>query len=371
MAYASPRRRSIDRARATVDLTIRIGALAACLYWFVVLIAPFAIFALWATIIAVSLHPLHRWFSAQLGGRPRLAATLISLLGLAVVLGPAAALSFSLTATVQDLVGGLRTGTLVLPEPPQGIKDWPVVGSTIHDLWSSAADNLQAVVGAYRPALVRMGSSVLAKLATLAADVLTIAVSMIVAGVLLVQADVLSTGARRIARRFLARRGEAFVDLAGDTIRSVSQGVVGVATLQAVLAGGALLLIGIPGAGMITLGVLILSLVQIGPGLVLIPVLAWAWTQLGWLTALMFTAYIVPVALVDNVLKPILIKRGLRTPMLVLLVGLIGGLLAHGVVGLFVGPIVLAVFYELVAAWVSDPASSAPELAEGCKTPQD
>ncbi len=355
MAYASPQGTSIDSV--SVDIAIRLGALAACLYWFTILVAPFMIIALWATIIAVSLAPFHRWLSLRLGARPKLAAALIAVAGLAVVLGPTSALSLSLTDTVQELVGGIRAGTIGVPSPPQAVQRWPGV----YEVWNSAAENLQAVIATYRPLLVSTGRSVLGGLATVAVDVLTIALAVIVAGFLLPRAAALSAGTHRLARRFLVSRGEAFVDLAGDTIRSVSQGVVGVATLQALLAGIALLLVGIPGAGLITLGVLILSLVQVGPALILLPTVIWAWMEMGALAALIFTVYIFLVAFLDNVLKPILIKRGLRTPMLVLLVGLIGGVLAHGVIGLFVGPIVLAVLYELVVAWVSDQPASALE----------
>jgi len=144
--------------------------------------------------------------------------------------------------------------------------------------------------------------------------------------------------------------------LAGATIRAVSRGVIGISALQAFLAGLGLTAAGIPGASLITSAVLILGIIQIGPSIVLIPLIIWSWTAMETTTALLFTAYMLPVNLLDNVLKPVVMGRGLKTPIAVTLVGVIGGTLAYGITGLFLGPIVLAVSWELVVAWTRDPA---------------
>ena len=128
--------------------------------------------------------------------------------------------------------------------------------------------------------------------------------------------------------------------------------MIGISLLQALLAGVGLMLAGGPGAGLIALGVLILGIVQIGPGILLLPVIIWVWTAMDTITALIFTLFMVPVTFMDNFLKPNVMARGLETPMLVIFIGVIGGTLTHGLVGLFLGPIVLAVFYELLVAWV-------------------
>jgi predicted PurR-regulated permease PerM len=193
---------------------------------------------------------------------------------------------------------------------------------------------------------------VLGKMAAIGADVLMFVASVVIAGFLFVPGPRLAAGARHFAGRLIAPRGAHFVNLAGATIRNVSRGVIGVALLQTLLAGIILEVAGVPGAGLIAFVVLILCIVQIGPAPVLLPVIVWAWTAMSSGGALVLTALLVPVMLIDNVLKPILMARGLTTPMLVILTGVIGGTITHGLTGLFLGPIVLAVFYELVVAWV-------------------
>ena len=154
--------------------------------------------------------------------------------------------------------------------------------------------------------------------------------------------------------RRVSQRGNEFMQLAGATIRNVSQGVIGVSLLQALLAGIGLMAAGVPGASLIAFGVLVLGIIQIGPTVIIIPVIIWSWMTMEPWTALIFTAYMVPVNLIDNVLRPIIFARGLKTPMLVIIVGVIGGTLSNGIIGLFVGPIVLAVTWDLLVAFVRD-----------------
>jgi predicted PurR-regulated permease PerM len=151
-------------------------------------------------------------------------------------------------------------------------------------------------------------------------------------------------------------RSEEFVELAGATIRSVSRGVIGIAMLQSLLAGIGFIVADIPGAGLFTFLVLFLGIAQVGCAILLIPLVIWFWIARDASVATLFTLYIVPVGLVDNVLKPIVMGHGSRTPMLVIFIGVVGGTLAHGIIGLFLGPIVLAVAWELLAAWMRDEA---------------
>jgi predicted PurR-regulated permease PerM len=154
------------------------------------------------------------------------------------------------------------------------------------------------------------------------------------------------------SRRLNSLHGEEFVIQAGATIRAISRGVIGISVLQALLAGIGLVAAGIPQASLITFAVLVLGIVQIGPSIVIIPVIVWSWMKLDSTSALLFTAYMVPVNLMDNILRPIVMGRGLKTPMGVILIGVIGGTLAYGITGLFLGPIVLAVVWELSVAWL-------------------
>ena len=191
------------------------------------------------------------------------------------------------------------------------------------------------------------------RLAAMSLDALLLAVSVIIAGFLYVSGPQLAETGRVFAERVVALRGAAFVDLAGLTIRNVSRGVIGVAAIQALLCGVVMAAAGIPGAGLLAFAILVLCIVQVGPAPVVLPLLVWAWMSLATGPALILTVLLVPIMLLDNVLKPILMGRGLRTPTLVILIGVVGGTITHGLIGLFLGPVVLSVLYELVVAWVN------------------
>jgi predicted PurR-regulated permease PerM len=336
---------------SATDFVVRLAFLGLFAWWSLELVRPFVPIVIWAILLAVALHPAYAWLARRLGGRPGLAAVVVTVISLATVLGPVSVLAASLAESVQWLAAGLQSGTIEVPPPPAGVADWPVVGEEIEEAWALAAGNLDDAVQRYGPAVLPAGGVVLAKVAAVGLDVLKFVVSVVIAGFLFLPGPRLAAGARAFASRLIAPRGAQFVDLAGATIRNVSRGVIGVALLQALLAGVILYAAGIPGAGLIAFGVLLLCIVQIGAAPVLLPVLVWVWMTSPTTFALVLTLLLVPVGLIDNVLKPVLMARGLTTPMLVILTGVIGGTLTHGLVGLFLGPVVLSVFYELVVAW--------------------
>jgi len=158
-------------------------------------------------------------------------------------------------------------------------------------------------------------------------------------------------------------QSEHFLELAGATIRTVSRGVIGVAIIQSLLAGIGFKLAGIPSAGLFAFAVMILSIIQVGAAFVLVPVIIWIWMDKDFTTALLLTVFLGLVGVIDNILKPLVMKRGLTTPALVIFVGVIGGTLAHGIVGLFIGPIILSLAWELTVAWIrGDRASTGSVL---------
>jgi predicted PurR-regulated permease PerM len=171
---------------------------------------------------------------------------------------------------------------------------------------------------------------------------------------------------RRVQARLVTQRSQDFVALSGLTIRTVAQGVIGVAVLQSLLAGIGLKLAGVPHAGLLAFAVLLLAILQIGSAIVLIPVIIWIWATKDFAVALPLTIYLLIVGLADNILKPMLMGRGLNTPMLVIFIGVLGGMLAHGILGLFVGPIILAVTWELIMAWIREerPEAASPEVEQ-------
>ena len=282
-----------------------------------------------------------------------MAATLLSLLLLALLLAPVVILAASAIESLDTYAGMLLRGQHVVPPPPETIRDWPLVGTRLHDFWQNASNDLRTLLGAHVGQIASAGRWIGRIAAGVFFEVLQFAGAIIVAGVLLAYSETLTNTVRGLAARVADARGRHFVEIAGSTIRNVSQGVIGIALLQSALLGVGMLVADVPFAGGITFVCLVLAIVQVGPNIIMIPVIIWAWTAMPALNAGLFTVYTAPLLLIDNVLRPILMARGLQTPMAVILAGVICGTLAGGLIGLFVGPVVLAVFYDLVVAWIA------------------
>jgi len=337
-----------------VELAIRVGALGLVLYWTLILVSPFITIVIWSAVLTVALYPTFEWMALRLGGRRRLAAVLITILSLLVVIGPATWLALGLVESLRMISERIDLSTLALPAPPTAVKDWPLIGDYVYQFWDLASTNLKEAAAKIVPYLKPVGTSLLGIAADAGTGILKFFVGIIVAGFLFAPAPSIVGAVKKFLRRLIPDRGEEFANLAGATIRAVSRGVIGISVLQALLAGIGLMIAGVPGASLITSAVLIFGIIQIGPTIILAPVVIWSWTAMEPAMALLFTAYMVPVNLLDNVLKPIVMGRGLKTPMLVILIGVLGGTLAYGITGLFLGPIILAVIWELLVVWIRE-----------------
>lgn len=335
-----------------VELSLRIGALALLLYVAVILVRPFATVIVWSVVLAVALYPFYERVCRVVGGRKRLAAVIVTLINLVVVLGPTAWLVLDLIESIRRISDQFKLASLSIPPPPISIKSWPIIGERIYDTLLLASSNIEAAIAQFAPLLKPLAANVLLLAANAGIATAMFFASLIIAGFLFIPGPALAGRLRLILHRLEPRHGEDFVVLAGTTIRSVSRGVVGVSALQAVLVGAGLTLAGVPGTSLITSAVLILGIVQIGAGIILIPLLVWCWLALQPVTAFLLTVYLVPLGLLDNVLRPLVIGRGLKTPMLIILIGVIGGTLAYGVTGIFLGPIILAVIWDLLSVWL-------------------
>jgi predicted PurR-regulated permease PerM len=335
-----------------IQLVIRLGLLGLLIVWTFLIIRPFVPILTWSAVLAVAFYPAFSWLAERLGGRPRTAAAILTLITLSVVLGPAAWLGLSAVDGIRDLASQISTGDLALKAAPEQIKSWPLVGPQLYDLWNLAYTNIRAVLREVAPYLKPFAGVMLSFAGSAGVGTLQFLLSVFVAGFLFPYGPQLVDAVRAFLFRIVPEQSEHFVGLAGATIRAVSQGVIGVAIIQALLAGIGLKLAGIPSAGLLAIIVLLLSIVQIGAAIVFIPVLIWIWMDKDVPTALLLTIFLGVVGLLDNILKPLVMGRGLTTPTLVILLGVIGGTLAHGIIGLFIGPIILSVAWELAAAWI-------------------
>jgi predicted PurR-regulated permease PerM len=338
---------------SVIDVAVLVGLLGFLGYWSLKVIGPFLTVGLWSAILTVALYPLFDWLAQQLGSRRRSAA-LITLLCLMIVIGPVAWLGFGLIGGVETLTSRLGSELPSIPLPAESVKAWPVIGEPVYRLWTNAATDLKAILVEVAPKLKPLGGKLLDIAGSVVFGLLEFIAAIIIAGFLFSPGPRLVDALRVFSRRILSDRGEEMVQLAGDTIRNVSRGVVGVAMLQAFFAGLGFLVAGVPAAGFLAFLVLLLAIIQIGPTLVVIPIVIWGWVTMGTVHALVFTVYLVLVGLMDNVLKPIVMARGVPTPMPVILIGVIGGTIAYGISGLFLGPIVLSVAWALMVAWVQE-----------------
>jgi len=279
-------------------------------------------------------------------------------LAFGVILGPVAVMVINAAESAEAIISGIRSGTLSAPLPPESVKSIPLVGGKVYDAWYLAATNLVGVLQAHSGTVLHAGGWLAGSFAGAGVTLLLFIISIIVSGFLYRPGPAIAAFARRLGGRVAGQRGVEFIAMAGATIRNVSRGVMGVAIGQSILLGIGMMAAGVPAAGLLTLVILILCIVQVGPALVVIGVLVWAWTSLGTAAAILLTIYLVVVALGDNLVKPALMSKGLSTPTLVIFAGVLGGTIAHGLIGLFLGPIVLAVSYDLLMAWL-DPSSAA------------
>jgi len=346
-------------ARA-VEIAVRLGILLVLVLWCYSLVRPFITPFAWGVIIAVASYNGYRRLVVLCGGRTHLGAAGFVLAGLLVLLCPVLLLSGSLIDGVQAVAARAEAGQIAVPPPPPSVGKIPLVGSTVERYWSLASQNLNAALDEVKPQLKAVASFLLSRLAGTGFALLQFVIAIFIAVVLLVRAEECARAAHALGRRLAGPRGAELVGLAESTIRSVTRGILGVAVIQATLAAIGFVAAGIPGAGLLAFVCLLLAVVQLGPALVLLPTVIYVFWTSATAPAVVYAVWCLLVALSDNVLKPVLLGRGAKVPMLVLFIGAIGGFLAEGIVGLFVGSVVLAIGYELFRAWLDTTADVMP-----------
>jgi predicted PurR-regulated permease PerM len=334
-----------------IDLAIQLGVLFALLSWCFDIIRPFVLIVIWAGIVAVALHPIFERLSGWLGGSRKLSATLLVLILIAILVVPAVLLTESLLGGAQALADA---GELQIPPPPETVAGWPLVGPKIYDLWGQAANNLPAMLNEFTPQVKAVGAWLLETVTGTGVGLLQFIASFIIAGILLTASQKGRGATEKLVNRLVPRRGKEFVDLATGTVQNVAVGIVGVSILQTTLLSIGFVAIGLPAAGLAALVVLILCIIQVGPGLVVIPAIIYAFSSLDTGPAVIFTIWTVVMTLSDSVLKPLVFGRGAAVPTLVIFLGAIGGMVSYGIIGLFVGAVVLSLGYKLYMAWLDD-----------------
>src|SRR6516162_9451702 len=347
-----------------VEVSIHIGLVVLLVAACFLVLSPFIAMVAWGLTIAIAGYPAYRKLQKLLGGRGGWATVLFTVLLLAVLIVPIVMLSRTLVDGSQAVAASLQNGTLTIPAPPPKVASWPIVGKPLSDLWSLASTNLSAALGRFAPQLKGAATQLLSAAAAVGIGVLQFFISIVVAGLLLGHSSQGAKASRKLAIRLFGNRAEEFETLAGATVRSVTTGILGVAVIQSLFAALGFLVVRLPGAGLWALLFLIAAVLQVG-GPALIPFVIYVFATTGTAKAVAFLVWCIVVGLMDNVLKPLLLGRGLPAPIVVVFLGAMGGFISMGIIGLFVGPILLSVGYKLLLAWLDEGTEPAPSSVPG------
>ncbi len=342
-----------DHILATaVDLIVKIGVLLVLIFFCLRILSPFVHILLWAIIIAIIVYPLYEKMGRYFGKRKKMASLMITVLVLAILLVPSFWLLSSLVDGLSHLGADFSDGTFDIPPPSTQVAEWPIIGNWIYDNWLAASQNLGQAVQEYLPEIKSIGQKLLGSLAGTGVGILQFALSIIIAGILLAYSEDASRSGKKFFSRLAGDRGAEFAEVSERTVRGVATGVIGVALIQSILIGVAMLLVGVPIAGVWIVITLILAIAQLPMLLVIIPMIIWLFAFKEPLPAVLWSIYLLVAGVSDNILKPILMGKGATVPMLVIFLGAIGGFIVYGFLGLFLGAIILALGYKLYLTWL-------------------
>ncbi len=343
-------------SRGMLDVLIRAGLIAILAVVCFRIFYPFGSLLVWSMILAITMYPLHLRLRKRLGNKDGLTATLIVLLALIILTVPAYLLGVALVDSVGHAMEMAKSGAVRIPPPAESVASWPLVGGKVYAFWLQASTNLTDLIQRITPQLKGVGAVLLEAATGIGTGLLVFIFALIISGIFMAFGEESKRAALRIATRiFGLDAGPKITELCAATIRAVAQGVVGIAFIQMLLVGVAFVIKGIPGAGLLALAVLLLGIMQLPATLITIPIIIYVFATEGFtVITIVFAIYVFIAGLADNVLKPLLLGRGVDVPMPVVLIGALGGMVTGGVIGLFIGPVVLAVGYQLFWRWVDD-----------------
>ncbi|MCB1857535.1 MAG: AI-2E family transporter [Gammaproteobacteria bacterium] len=357
-----------------VDALVRFGLIAFVVVMCVKVFSPFMGLMLWGLILAVALYPFHQRLAKFLGGRQGRASTLMVVIGLVMIGLPTVIVGSSFAGQIHDVFGAFQEQTISVRPPDPAVAQWPLIGKKVYGTWSAAADNFPKFLENMQPQLEKILRSGLAVAANTAGGLFLFLGSLIIAGIMMAYGESGSLAMRRILCRLSSPgKGRELQSLSTATVRSVAVGVLGVAFIQALLLGIGFVLADIPGAGLLAIVVMVLGIAQLPATLVSLPVIAYIWWSGDGSTMsnIFYSVYLIAAGLVDNVLKPLLLGRGVDAPMPIILLGALGGMVSAGIIGLFVGAVLLAVGYQIFMDWVDegDPEEPAEQQHAAGATP--
>lgn len=330
-----------------------IGALISASFW---IFRPFLTSSIWASIIVVATWPLLLKLEARLWHRRGLAVAVMTVILLLVLVIPLTLAIFAIIDSADEIAGWIKSlSTFTIPQMPEWIERLPVVGKNLagrwHQISSLHPEELSARLTPYARDALRWFMS---KAGSVGMMILEFLLTVIISAILYAKGETAASGVRSFARRLAGQKGDETAVLAAKAVKGVALGVVVTAIIQSVLGGIGLEVTGVPAAAILTAVMFMLCIAQVGPTPVLVLSVIWLFYKGENLWAGVLIAWSVPVVTLDNIIRPVLIKKGADLPLLLIFAGVIGGLIAFGIIGLFIGPVVLAVSHVLLKAWVSE-----------------
>jgi len=335
-----------------IEISIRLGVIFLIMAWCLQILTPFIGLVAWGAIIAVAIYKPFLKLVEKLGGRKKLAVTLIVIGSIAAILIPVISLSTSMIESSKTLGEQISAGTVHIAPPSDSVREWPMIGERTYTIWHQASVDLSALLEKHPTQLASAGKKLVGAAKGVGAGIFQFIISMLIAAAFLSSAESAGAAMRRIATRLAGDQGAPLLELSTATIRSVAVGVIGIAFIQAVLGGLGMMFAGVPAAGLLAIVILVLAIAQLPPILVLLPVIFYVFSVESTTVAVAFMIWSILVSMSDAVLKPMLLGRGVDAPMLVILLGAIGGMITSGIVGLFIGAVILALGYKLFQVWV-------------------
>lgn len=351
-----------DLTRITLQV-LWIGILIAASFW---IMRPFLPSLIWAAMIVAATWPFMLKVEVLLWKKRGLAVTAMTIAMLLLFIIPFSLAIAIIIENADNITAWVKTlETKVIPPLPGWMTGIPVVGPKLAAAWDSATTGPASLSARLAPYAGMLLNWFLSQAGSIGMIILQFLLTMIITAIFYSTGETASKGVIRFARRLGGDQGEEVAVLAAKTVRGVALGVVGTALIQALLAGIGMAITGVPVVALLTAAVFILCIAQLGPGLILIPAVIWLYysDQTAWGTVLL--VWSIFVGTIDNFLRPVLIKKGADLPLLLIFAGVIGGLITFGIAGLFIGPVVLAITYKLLATWVEGvEESSVQEPAE-------
>jgi predicted PurR-regulated permease PerM len=336
-----------------IDLMLKVGALFLVIYLCIRILKPFLGMLLWGLIIAIILFPVFDRIRSVFGKRNKLSSILLTLIALSILVAPSIWLVNQLVEGVKFLADNIQAGDLSIPPPSESVSEWPLVGDWLYTNWLELSENMAESLRGFMPQILAWGEKTLGTLANTGLGILQFAASIIIAGILLVFFEKGSESGRKVFQKMVGERGEEFLEISLQTIRNVATGVLGVAVIQTTLMGIGMILANIPLAAVWILLILVMTIAQIPVLLFNIPLIIYLFAFQDPLPAVLWTLYFLVMGMIDNVFKPLIMGKGSDVPMLVIFLGALGGFMAFGFIGLFLGSIVLSLAYKLYLTWVA------------------